>query len=390
MSVEPTSPSMISPHEENVLWEEMSDVSAFVEPPSKVEFAPQASRNKTLNEPNNNETINVPFPTPPDTSRIEFHVAQQHEFDLNTLEEIKDFQSPKPWYMFVIDLLGQTYVLFNGVITIMGLSWAYLKTVTDGSNVGYIMYIAVYGPLAFLVMIILVFHNFFSEMAYYEYLKRGAMVSFPMSGSPKYWVTMKMPFAFLFILLAYVGFMLWYFGSTGASFPTYYVFLSNIVIGIVLFWVKHQSIDSRFLPLGTYIQCYPNSLGVQQDTIDAANLSKASDSLRHTTLVISEEAPYTNDFTTWFVLFMEWGRWVPWALRIVLIGSIFAVAAIALSLFQSDLQAAEEKSWKDLVNPCISVCYSVLGNVVNCTCITLCKRATQQQGNTACFFSGVI
>ena len=66
-------------------------------------------------------------------------------FDFNAIAE-GEFEDKNAWWSYYLGTLATSYVLFNGVITLMGLAWAYLKTVTDGSNTGAVLHVAVYPP----------------------------------------------------------------------------------------------------------------------------------------------------------------------------------------------------------------------------------------------------
>eukprot|EP00759_Apiculatamorpha_spiralis_P044786 PhF_6_TR41663/c1_g1_i1/m.63161 len=301
------------------------------------------------------------------------------KFDVNTLQDT-EFEDKNAWWSYLLGTFGSSYVLFNGVITLMGLAWGHLKTVSDQDmKTGAVMYIAVYGPLVFFFLYYLVFNNYYSEQVYYMYLKKGALISFPLSAKPGYWVGTPTPFLFVIFFLGYLGYILWLFGSTGAPFPTYYVFISNIVIQIFLYWMNHQSIENRFVTLSNYISSFKNKSG-EREGIDSTNLTTATTVLNNSTLVDNKNASYTHALTTWYwINERKYGTFSIIMIRFLWLGIIAAVAAIALSFFQNDMLAANEKAWTDQINPCLDVCTRD-----PCTCIDLCKKAAKQAANDAC------
>ena len=211
------------------------------------------------------------------------------------------------------------------------------------------------------------------------FLKRGAVISFPNSQAPAYWTSTPTPYFFVIGFSAYLGYMLWVFGSTGAPFPTYYVFISNIVIQIFLFWMNQQSIEARFVTVSNYIASFKNKAG-EREGVDATNLKTATGVLASAHLVVTKDASYTNYMAQWYwdnekkyetiykiVIYFLW------------FGLAIAIAAIALSFFQNDMLAAEAKNWVDMINPCLKVCTRE-----PCECIKMCKDAAKQTGNGAC------
>ena len=193
------------------------------------------------------------------------------------------------------------------------------------------------------------FNNYYSEQVYYMFLKRGAVISFPNSQAPAYWTSTPTPLLFIIVLLAYLGFMLWYFGSTGASFPTYYVFISNIVIQIFLFWMNQQSIEARFVTVSNYIASFKNKAG-EREGVDATNLKTATGVLASAHLVVTKDASYTNYMAQWYwdkekkyTAVHKLGIYLLW------LAIIISVAAIALSFFQNDMLGDQEKKWTDTI-----------------------------------------
>ena len=76
------------------------------------------------------------------------------EFTKLPEENPEGFEDEKEWWMYYFSTSAQFYFLFNGVITIMVLTWGYLRTITDGTNTGIVSYIAVFGPLVFFFAIL--------------------------------------------------------------------------------------------------------------------------------------------------------------------------------------------------------------------------------------------
>jgi hypothetical protein len=291
-------------------------------------------------------------PSSDDSTRV----VEHNTFDLKKMPK-SDFELQTQWWQFYLNTFVMMYVLFNGVITLMGLAWGYLKAVTDGSNTGAVLYIAVYGPLVFFLLYFLVFNNFYSEYVYYMYMKRGAVLDFPQSAKPKYWLRSPIPFVFVTFLGAYLIFMFWY---------------------------SQQSIESRFISISNYISCFPPKDGKREyGKIDGSNMSNAGNTLQKATLVKTHAASYSGYMANWYwTKERKWAPWVRALMWFLWLALIFIIAAIALSFFQSDMSDAESKSWRDMVNPCLEVCRN--SGRTACDCMDACKKAAHQESNSAC------
>jgi hypothetical protein len=318
----------------------------------------------TTNNNNNSRTRERDFKT--------FNVDSQRE---------GEYEDKTPRWKYYLTIFLVCYVLFNGVITLMGLAFSYYKTVTDRTaRTQGVLYVAVYAPVGYLFMYYLVFNNYYSEKVYNIYLKRNAIISYPSSGKWEYWVKTPRPLVFVIYTLTYLAFMMWFFGSTGADFNTYYVFISNILVQIFLFWVSQQTVESRFVSVSNYIASFKNKDG-EREGMDEVNLKKSTSSLASAVLVRTTKAAYTSNMAVWYWQHeKDYSKTIRYLIRLLWLGIIIGVIAIAISLFQADILKSTEKMWRDTVNPCLAVCR----DDDPCACIRDCKVAAKQQDNGSC------
>lgn len=310
----------------------------------------------------------------------EFKMQQHKDVEFKGLAK-GEFTDVTPWWMYILQLVGSMYVLFNGVITLMGLSWGFLKTV---NHEDWELYIGVYGPLGFFLLYYLVFNNYYAQIVYYKSMKRNVILDYPRSSKPAYWPSKTNPFLFLVILGMYLVFMMYVFGTNNAEFNVYYVFISNLVIQIVLYWKGQQGIEDRLITLYGYVTAFKDKEGNPDSAngIDEVNLATAMHTLSGSTQAQVREPSYSHYMATWY-----WNeRGYPWyrvlVYRALWLGTIVGIAMLALSMFNSELQDADKNTWDERINPCLDVCMHA--PLTPCECIRMCKDAADQSDNNAC------
>ena len=315
-------------------------------------------------------------------------VGNHEDYDFKILKDkrVEGLKARRPQFVeqilpsyFRAMVCVQSYLLFNGVITIMSLAQAYgVRKQVDPL----LVYIAVFTPLVFFLLNVLLFNNYYSERAYYHYLEHNAIIDFPESSVFASWITHPAPVAFLLTFLAYVGFMFYLFGITGGSISEIWVFMSNTVIGVFLFWYRHQGIESSLISLSDYIQSFPNK-HKKCGTMDQEVLSDACMTLHDCALIGTRHMCYSGHMRDWW--------WGPDHLNLgplkkvlhfaVLLGIVAGAAFAAIYMLQTASQI-QQHNWDAEVKPCVSVCLLKTGNCTDC--LGLCRKVSGNPLNTVC------
>eukprot|EP00760_Papus_ankaliazontas_P039139 PhM_4_TR9495/c1_g1_i2/m.25924 len=301
----------------------------------------------------------------------------KYSFDL--LQENRDFQMPRSDTSFKVAAVAQMYFLFNAVITVMSLAFNFRRSHNTTSWMGDV---AVYAPLGFFALYYLHFNNYYSEQVYYLYLKHGAIIDFPGTEQYAEWVKRALPLTFLASFFAYMGFMVFYLLKFNCSFNEIYVFLSNLVIGVAMFWYRNQSIEWKFVSLSDFVQSFPDKIGNRRN-IDAKSLSSASSTLKDMVLLETRNSCYSGNMRKWYWenKGVEGSRQTMY--RLLMVGVMFVAAGIAVAFFQRSISALEREEWDKMIKPCVVVCKAMSMNVCG-SCLATCRAATQLESNKYC------
>eukprot|EP00760_Papus_ankaliazontas_P004960 PhM_4_TR12300/c1_g1_i1/m.76786 len=205
-------------------------------------------------------------------------MSEIKDFKMTPEREVPNYENQTPIIVYVLGSVVQGYLMFNAIITIMGITFSFHRTVyheqSDSASFVEESFVAIYSPLIFFLLYFPLANTAFSEVMYYKFLAHGALVDFPDTGTPLYWYRDVRPMMFLFVFLLYVGYLLYYFGNYGAVWTTYMTFFSNLVVGIFLTWFRMQSIEYRLVSLSDYVQSFQGDEGEYGD-IDKVSMTRA-------------------------------------------------------------------------------------------------------------------
>lgn len=303
------------------------------------------------------------------TPLIKRDVFDHDKYDIDVLQDTPDLGPMKTDVAFMRDAVLNAYVLFNTVTTIMLVVDNFKRSVSPDLRYQYgedsfavIFGLLTYMPLGFLLVVILLFNNFYSERTFYMYLRRCAIIDFPMSYGVGYIMTHIRSILFVLFWLVYFLFGIGVMIKFEAGVGTIFIFSNNLIVGMMLAWYRQQSIESKFISLSDFIQSFPDRNGTLGN-IDETSLHRAALFVERLTLTETQEPSYTDymrlfwwknkqystatmvchHFSVWFIIFAMSG------------------AAVGYFIF---LQGRELKAtWLNTVVPCATVCRSAFLNV---------------------------
>ena len=348
----------------------------------------QGYAGNTLTEPFTFTDKSLPMAGSPQRDVADF---DKYAFDLLKEKVLKKpvlFENQTPAYYYKGMVLMNMYLLFNGIITIMTLANQFgTKNLVDQT----LLNVATYLPLGFFLMYFLLFDNYFSEQVYYHYLRYGAIVDFPQSNSYGSMFTNARPLLFILAFLGYVFFMLYFFFKNGGQVSDVWVWLSNAIIGVFMFWYRNLSIESRFISLSDYIQSFPDKNNKRGINIDLTNLNEACKTLQDSVLLDANENCYTGAMRAWW-----WGPDHERETGISKLGHflvilLIIVGAVVGSIFMLDSSKSNSAKieWDTRIKPCVQACLMVSSNCT--TCLFNCRLTTNSTQSVYCqAFQGAV
>ncbi len=321
-------------------------------------------------------------------------------YDTNSNPNISCMLEAKQAQQSQIEFVTNLGLLFNYTTTIMVILTAFKRNASPeaqekfGSDWEALTNFMIYFPLCFFLLTILAVNNYFSERVFYDYLKRGILVDYPNTSEYGYLFKSLVPLAFIIPFLVYlllcVGVMIR--GQSPVGFII--TFLLNMVVGIAMWWLRQQSIESRFVSLSDFIMCFPSREQAfhsieerEKNRIDAKmdelNLKHAAVFLKRLVLNFSEKPSYLSDMRLfrWKDLnYTTFERFIFHIAVWVLIGSCIG-ACVAYFFYQGE--ADIENVWNNMINPCVQSCANVTStftskanfNIATCdSCLCSCMQ----------------
>lgn len=332
--------------------------------------------------------------------RVEKHSELAHReaipfknFDIDTLCDIEKFRDPKADWQFKTETAVALWVLFNAISTIMIILTNFRRSVTPADRESFgvdhfnnLFDFITYFPLVYFLLVYLVLNNFYSELTFYMYLKRGAIVDYPESSSAKYLFTHAAPLLFILTVLGYLGAVVYTMFKFKASGGVILIYCNNVAVGVCLSWYRQQSIEGKFVSLSNFIQSFPSRAkdneqatedGEHYGDIDEQSLHSATMYLQKVTLAEGDAPSWTSDMRLFYWRNKNYSTMQKVFHHLFLVLIIGGMAGACVAYFVI-LRGIDVKSmWQNEVNPCINVC---LDTVANFTTVVAdaCRKCTCQ------------
>ena len=326
------------------------------------------------------------------TPLIKRDVYDHDKFDIDLLQDVQGMNEMKAQWKFKIETIVATWILFNAISTIMVIIENFRKTVPETRRKEFgqvkfdvLTYSIMYFPVIFFLLLWLLFNNAFSEMTFYMYVRRGAIVDYPESSSPRFLFCHIRPMLFIIAFLGYGGTAVFTMLSFKASIGTIAIFLNNLGIGVGLFWYRQQSIEWKFVSISDFIQAFPdrnNSHG----NIDEWSLHRASTLMKDFTLTESAAPSYDGYMRNFYWENKNYGTVARILHHFLYWGVILALAGLSFAYFfvlgRFDLRSR----WEAEINPCANSCGQAyvnasISNTITATqcanCVCTCMAAMQ-------------
>jgi hypothetical protein len=259
--------------------------------------------------------------------------------------------------------------MFNAVSTIMIILTNFQRGVDPKLRSDYgednfraFMGFITYFPLGAFLLAVLLFNNYYSEMTFYMYLKRGCVIDFPASAAVKQLFTSALPLIFIVMTLVYVIICIFAFIKFKATVGVIFIFFNNVCVGIGMSWYRQQSIEGRFVSISNFIQSFPDRDG-EYGNMDEQSLHHAATYLKSVTLTEAEQPSYNGYMRQFYWSnknYPTWQRIFHHLMLFIIIG-VMAGACVAYFVV---LRGLDLKSvWQNEISPCINVCAATFANV---------------------------
>lgn len=283
-------------------------------------------------------------------------------FDLDLLHEIPDIGTMKPGWKFKFETIMGTWILFNSISTLMIITTNMKRAVSVDLLTEYgeekfeaLMGFIIYFPLCFFFLLFLLFNNYFSEMTFYHYLRRGALVDFPASSDAGFLFKNPLPLAFILVTLGYCGVAFYAMIVFRASFGTILIFCNNLLIGIGMFWYRQQSIEWKFISISDFIQAFPDRTN-SHGNMDEVSLHRASQLMDHFTLTESHVPSYRGYMRNWWWKNQNYTTHQQIMHHVGMVLLVGGLGGCAFAYFFVLGRLDLESRWNNEINPCIRTC----------------------------------
>ena len=321
---------------------------------------PQTARKSTFDctvEGAAGEVITVP------KGLVRRPVLDVRNLDLHDYDKAKGLDRFKRPAQIGAETVIAVLVLFNAVSTLMIINTTFAQAVPASERNAFgspelfqfLTSMVTYSPLAFLLIVVFMANNAYSELAFYSCLKRWCILDFPASGHRGFILTSGMGIGFLLFFAWYLALSLGTFFVYRASVGVVVIFCNNLLIGVGLAWYRQQSIESKFISVSDFIQAFPDREG-EYGNIDEVSLHWAAEFLRGITLAESDTASFRSRMRRhmWRLHGMPESKKV--LHHVGVFGTIFILAGICIAYFQI-LQSVDAKQrWTDRIDPCARAC----------------------------------
>jgi hypothetical protein len=320
--------------------------------------------------------------------------ALHRNFDIDTLQDIDGLQDMKASWQFRWETILGCWVMFNAVSTIMIILTNFRRAVSpqvkaefgEASFNGYMDFIT-YFPLAFFLVAVLLFNNYYSEITFYMYLKRGCIIDFPPSANMRELLKRPLALFFLFILVGYLLAVFVAFVKFHATIGVYLIFANNLFVGIGMSWYRQQSIESKFVSISNFIQSFPDR-DDSYGNMDEQSLHQASKYLQNVTLTECESASYSGYMRTFYWENRNYSTLSRIMHHVILLSTIGVMAGLCVAYFVVLRGIDLESLWKNEINPCVNSCIDGISNATGlsplpaltcATCTCRCMQNLQQR-----------
>jgi hypothetical protein len=321
-------------------------------------------------------------------------IYSHKNFDIDTLRDIEGLREMKYEWQFRMETVMGCWVMFNAVSTIMIILTNFKRGVDPKLRDGYgetnfeaYMDAITYFPLVYFLTLVLLFNNFYSEITFYMYLKRGCIIDFPPSANFKELFKRVLSLLFILTTLGYLIAVIVAFIKFEATIGVILIFVNNLLIGIGAAWYRQQSIEGKFVSISNFIQAFPDRDG-EYGNMDEQSLHSASQYLMNLSMTEADEPSYSAYMRQFYWRNKNysamWKLWHHFMLLVVIGGLAGLCVAYFIVLRGIDLKSL----WNNELNPCINVCAEAVSravglNATQCAdCFCRCFQGLRQRDDT--------
>lgn len=235
-------------------------------------------------------------------------------------------------------------------------SSASTSTIDSMGTTGFkiVSYCLQFFPALFLFVMLLQFNSYFSELVYYRYLERGAIVDFPETADQAYLFSHRLPVLFLVVFGGFTIFCITMLIIFSASLSNF-VLVVTALLGVSTHWYSQQAVEDKLISLSEFIQSFPDADGAYGN-IDRISLAAASDCLRSLTLLEGRLPSYDSYWRRSYFksIFAETRTRVIISLGLRIVVLLVVGALVVYVYFVLTIQNVSV--WEGRINPCVEAC----------------------------------
>ena len=286
------------------------------------------------------------------------------KLDADYFPRVKGFHEVVSSNEALVGVVLQVLVLFNSVTTTMIVVSGFRQRVNPYNNPSFdgLSYFMTFFPLVYLLLLVPVFNNYYSERVFYFLLERGAVLNFSNQfTSLRYLVSSLIPGLFFYSFVFYVIVSVVVFLLFGGTSGEILIFVNNAGLGFGLYWYRLQSIEDRLVTMPSFVEHFSNFDGQASD-IDLTSFNWASDYMKSAVVVQANDPTYSGALRQWYCDAMHFGTLKK--LMIHFMHFVVVIVAVGLAFgyfFYMDNQAVKTR-WETTLSPCVTSCASGAAN----------------------------
>lgn len=301
------------------------------------------------------------------TKKDDRMIYDLHKLDPDYFRRYEGFHEVVSEKQALLQVVISALMLFNTVTTTMTVVSNFRTRVNPYNNPSFDILVSImtFFPLIYMILLMAVFNNYYSQKVFYFLIERGAILNFNNSYTAfGYLVSNALPALFFFSFVGYVVLSVVVFITFGGTVGDVLIFVNNAALGFGLYWYRQQSVEDKLVTLPSFVEHFSNFDGEASD-IDLTSFNRASEFMKKAPLVQATDPTYSSSFRKWYFDANDYSSLnqiglivLQWSLVLISIGLAFGY------FFYMDEMEVKAR-WNTVISPCISSCASGVANTTN-------------------------
>jgi hypothetical protein len=310
-------------------------------------------------------SLSLAAPAAAHATKQERSVYDLHKLDADYFRQYEGFHEVVTDKEALFAVVVSALMLFNTVTTTMTVVSAFRQRVNPYNNPSFeaLSLVMTFFPLVYLLLLLPVFNNYYSQKVFYFLMERGAVLNFNNTFTTLgYLISNIIPGLFFYSFVGYVILSVVIFFMFGGTAGEILIFVNNAALGFGLYWYRQQSIEDRLVTMPAFVEHFSNFDGEASD-IDLTSFNRASDYMKKAVLVQATDPTYSSSFRQWYFNANDYSSLSQ--IGLVLLHWFFVLLSVGLAFgyfFYMDEQAVKVR-WETIISPCVTSCGAGAANI---------------------------